>query len=166
LDSCLGHCAPANGNGGVFGRRIKRQNRFIAGRYHYHGSPNCSDAGSATGGNDPSQCKHIGYYLDGVPVYGLCQDSTGAMMTSCYKLNDGVTTVEVITASGTYSGLGSNEDDYTYSSDSSCNLDEGNGGLHPDTGKYSYFMTTGYPWIPIKYFGDGTTASICGISNM
>ena len=28
------------------------------------------------------------------------------------------------------------------------------GAVHPTTGQYSYFMTTGYPWTPIKFAGD------------
>ena len=47
------------------------------------------------------------------------------------------------------------------SADSDCNLDEANGAVHPTTGQYSYFMTTGYPWTPIKWAGDQGTATIC-----
>ena len=28
------------------------------------------------------------------------------------------------------------------------------GAVHPTTGQYSYFMTTDYPWTPIKFAGD------------
>ena len=28
------------------------------------------------------------------------------------------------------------------------------GAIHPTTGQYSYFMTTDYPWTPIKFAGD------------
>ena len=68
----------------------------------------------------------IGYYRDGVPVYGFCKDSSGAMFTSCYKLNAGATTTTVATVSGTYTVASSNSD-YTFSADSNCNLDEANG---------------------------------------
>ena len=38
------------------------------------------------------------------------------------------------------------------------------GALHAGTGQYSYFMTTGYPWTPIKFAGDQGTASYCSAS--
>ena len=62
LDSCLGHSAPTSTGGG---------------QYHYHGNINCTQAGAATGAADPDTCKLIGYYRDGVPVYGFCKDSNG-----------------------------------------------------------------------------------------
>jgi len=182
LDSCLGHSAPTGGPGGAGGppgggppgggppgggppgggppgRRYKRQNTPMAGKYHYHGNLNCSDAGAATGANDPTKCLLIGYFKDGVPVYGFCEDSTGMMMTSCYKTSAALTTV--VTVSGTYESAGSNSD-YTYTPDASCNLDEASGAVHPTTGKYSYFMTTGYPWTPVKFYGDqGSDAGFC-----
>jgi len=169
LDSCLGHSAPAGGAGGPPGggprppppgKRFKRQGTPTAGRYHYHANLNCTNAGSATGANDPDQCLLIGYYQDGVPVYGFCKDSNGMMMTSCYKTTAALTTV--VTVSGTYESASTNSD-YTYTPDASCNLDEASGAVHPTTGKYAYFMTTGYPWTPIKFFGDqGSGASFCG----
>jgi len=162
LDSCLGHSAPTNMGGGGMGPppgRYKRQSNN-AGQYHYHANINCTDAGAATGANNPDTCKLIGYYRDGVPVYGFCKDSSGAMFTSCYKLNAGATTTTVVTVSGTYTVAGSNSD-YTFSADSNCNLDEANGAVHPTTGQYSYFMTTDYPWTPIKFAGDQGQASYC-----
>ena len=39
--------------------RYKRQSNN-AGQYHYHGNINCTDAGAATGANDPDTCKLIG----------------------------------------------------------------------------------------------------------
>merc|ERR1719458_1111319 len=193
LDSCLGHSAPIMGGGeggapggdggppgggppaggppggGPPGGRFKRQTEEEddvphGGIYHYHGNLNCSDAGSATGANDPDQCLLLGYYLDGVPVYGLCKDpnNNNMMMTSCYSLNPGVATSSISTVFGTYDNLGANQDDYTYASSSSCNLDEASGALHPATGKYSYFMTTDYPWIPIKFMAERST--ICGFT--
>merc|ERR1712215_358240 len=179
LDSCLGHSAPAGGPGGGGppgggggppgggggprppppGRRIKRQEDTPhAGRHHYHGNLNCTNAGAATGAGDPDTCLLLGYYRDGVPVYGFCKDNTGMMMTSCYKTSAVLTTT--VTVSGTYETAASNSD-YTYTPDANCNLDEASGALHPTTGQYSYFMTTGYPWIPIKYYGDQGTTSYC-----
>ena len=32
---------------------------------------------AAFGVNDPTECIHLGYYRDGLPVYGLCQDAEG-----------------------------------------------------------------------------------------
>ena len=48
------------------------------------------------------------------------------IFTSCYKLNSGASTTTVVTVSGTYT-IGSTDSDYTFTSDSSCNLDEANG---------------------------------------
>jgi len=146
LDSCFGHSAPG-------------------GAYHYHANINCTDAGAATGANEPDQCVHIGYLNDGVPVYGFCKDTSGMQMTSCYSLNDGVTTTSITHVSGTYAGLGSTTDDYSYDQDAfdagSCNLDSANGAIHPTTGEYSYFMTTEYPWVPIQYYGSEGESSLC-----
>lgn len=155
LDSCCGHSAPSSTSEG----RYKRQT-YSSGQYHYHANINCTDAGSATGANDPDVCKLIGYYADGVPVYGFCKDSSGTTFTSCYQMNSDATTSTVVTASGTYT-IPSYDYDYTFTSDSSCNLDEANGAIHPTTGEYSYFMTTGYPWVPIKFAGDQGTSTYC-----
>ena len=54
------------------------------------------------------------YARDGVPVYGLCRDTDGSMMTSCYKLNPGSSTETTVTVSGTYTDIGTNQADYTY----------------------------------------------------
>ena len=94
LDSCFGHSA-------------------AAGNYHYHANINCTDAGAATGANDPDECVLIGYYRDGVPVYGLCKDSSGDQMTSCYSLKSGSTTSDVVTVGGTYT-VADNESDYEF----------------------------------------------------
>ena len=40
-------------------QRYKRQSNN-AGQYHYHGNINCTDAGAATGANNPDTCKLIG----------------------------------------------------------------------------------------------------------
>lgn len=147
LDSCFGHSA-ANG------------------LYHYHANINCTttDESAAYMANDPSACVLLGYYRDGVPVYGLCQDEEGNIMTSCYSLRNGEETEDVTCADGNTYTVADNEDSYDFdSSNSGCNLDEGNGAIHPTTGQYSYFMTTGYPWVPIKYFGQGGPTSLCAL---
>ena len=95
LDSCFGHSAEG-------------------GAYHYHANINCTDAGAATGANDADECIHIGYMMDGIPVYGFCQDTSGMQFTSCYALNSDATTSSITHVSGTYSGLGDTEDDYSY----------------------------------------------------
>merc|ERR1712112_319346 len=145
LDSCFGHSAEY-------------------GIYHYHANINCTDAGAATGANDEDQCVHVGYMRDGVPVYGLCRDSEGNMMTSCYQLTDDASTTSVDHVSGTYNPIGLLTSDYEYDDQvEGCNLDEGNGATHPTTGQYSYFMTTGYPWVPIYYNGDSGTSDVCAL---
>jgi len=35
------------------------------------------------------------------------------------------------------------------------------GAIHPTTGEYSYFMTVDYPWVPVYYYGDEGTSSLC-----
>ena len=37
---------------------------IIPGAYHYHANINCSNAGAATGANDPDTCKLIGDHQD------------------------------------------------------------------------------------------------------
>ena len=64
-----------------------------------------------------------------VPVYGLCKDSAGVQFTSCYSLSTSASLSTVVTASGTYTVAAKNSD-YSFSSDSSCNLDEANGINH------------------------------------
>lgn len=135
------------------------------GTYHYHANINCTDSGSASGANDPDECVHIGYYNDGVPIYGMCKDNSGNLMTSCYTLVSGATTTTVAWAGGTFD-VADHEDDYEYdSSIAGCNLDEANGATHPTTGVYSYFATTGYPWLPIYYYGSQGSASSCGMDS-
>jgi len=145
LDSCFGHSA----SGGV---------------YHYHANINCTDAGSATGANNPDSCVQIGYYRDGVPVYGLCKDSSGNQMTSCYSLVEGSSTSEVTLADGNTYTVAGNEEEYQFDSTmEGCNLDEANGAIHPTTGQYSYFMSTSYPWVPIYYYGDSGASNLCAL---
>merc|ERR1712106_383775 len=66
------------------------------------------------------------------------------------------------TGTGTYEAA-STSTDYEYNPTSDCNLDEGNGAIHPTKGEYSYFMTTGYPWIPVNYNGDQGASRLCGL---
>jgi len=146
LDSCLGHSAPG-------------------GSYHYHANINCTNAGAATGSTNPDTCLLIGYMLDGVPVYGFCKDSSGVQFSSCYKLTDSASTGSVATSSGTYNNIGLTQSDYTFDSAAltagTCQLDEANGAIHPTTGKYSYFMTTEYPYVPIFYYGNAGKKDVC-----
>ena len=37
------------------------------------------------------------------------------------------------------------------------------GAIHPTTGHYSYFMTSGYPWVPIYYYGQGGASALCAL---
>jgi len=144
LDSCFGHTSPAN-------------------TYHYHANINCTDAGSATGANDPTQCIQIGYLNDGIPIYGYCQDEEGNTYTSCYQVKDGVTVDEVEHVSGNLYAAES-MDDYEYDdSIEGCNLDEANGAYHPTTGVYSYFMTSDFPWVPMYYYGTEGEQDICSL---
>jgi len=145
LDSCMGHSSED-------------------GQYHYHANLLCDDAGAATGASDPDQCVLVGYMRDGVPVYGYCQDSSGTQYTSCYSLKSSSTTDTITTAAGDFESASSTSD-YEYDQDAfdagSCNLDEGNGATHPTTGQYSYFLTAGYPWVPIYYYGEDGASSLC-----
>ena len=59
-------------------------------------------------------------------MYGLCKDSSGVQFTSCYSVSSSASLSTVVTASGTYTVAAKNTD-YSFSSDSSCNLDEANG---------------------------------------
>ena len=94
----------------------------------------------------------------------LCKDELDATFTSCYNLVDGATTTVVATAGGTYT-VGTSTSDYEYSdadyAAGKCNLDNGNGAIHPTTGQYSYFMTTGYPWVPTIYYGNSGSSNLC-----
>ena len=62
-------------------------------------------------------------------MYGLCEDSSGLQFSSCYKVSSSASLSTVVTASGTYTVAAKNSD-YSFSSDSSCNLDEANGSNH------------------------------------
>merc|ERR1711892_45625 len=144
LDSCFGH-SQADGD------------------YHYHANINCTEAGSATGANDPDECIIIGYMQDGVPLYGFCRDSEGAQYNSCYTTYS--TTDEIEHVSGYYT-MAADWSDYSYDSSlAGCNLDEGNGAYHPTTGDYSYFMTNNFPFLPAYVYGEFglDQSSYCGL---
>jgi len=102
---------------------------------------------------------------DGLPVYGFCKTTTGDVMRSCFKLKSSANTGSVSHVSGTYTDIGSAYSDYAYDSASytagACDLDQGNGAIHPITKRYSYFMTYSYPWVPIYFYGSEGVADIC-----
>merc|ERR1712058_49589 len=124
-------------------------------QYHYHANIMCDSEAS-----NANSCKLIGWARDGVPMYGFCNDANGNQFNSCYSLTSGSTESDVVMAAGTFQSA-SNEDSYQYVNSNGCNLDEANGAIHPTTGKYSYFMTTTYPWVPMYYYGDGGVADLC-----
>merc|ERR1711890_143792 len=80
----------------------------------------------------------------------------GVTLDSCFGHSSDVTTTTIKHVSGTYSGLGSMDDDYSYDEDAyedgSCNLDKANGAVHP---------TTGDPWVPVYYYGEDGASSLC-----
>ena len=119
----------------------------------------CTDAGAATGANDPDACALIGYFRDGVLVFGLCTDELDATFTSYNNFVDGATTTKVATAGGTSTC------DYEYSdadyAAGSCILNNGSGAVQSTTGQYSYFLTTGYPWVPTIYSGNSGSSNLC-----
>jgi len=146
MDSCGGHSAPGH-------------------KYHYHGNIMCITSPAANGSTNYDSCKHLGYHRDGVPVYGFCKDSNGKKFTSCYKLKSGAETDTVTTVHKTYT-LGLTTSSYVWSKTDfdrkKCNLDKANGALNPHHGgKYTYFMTDSYPFMPSFYAGDQGIADIC-----
>jgi len=145
LDSCMGHSDADS-------------------QYHYHANLLCDDAGAGDGSADADQCVLLGYMRDGVPVYGYCKDSSGTQFTSCYSVLSTSTTETITTAAGDFEAA-STISDYEYDQDAydagTCNLDEGSGAIHPTTGQYSYFLTAGYPYTPIYYYGKAGAVSIC-----
>ena len=101
LDSCNGHSNAVN-------------------QYHYHANIACVDSYT-----NATECEHIGYARDGVPIYGYCNDATGTQFTSCYSISSGYSETEMTIASGTYYSA-SMDTYYEFNSDG-CNLDEANG---------------------------------------
>jgi len=140
LDSCNGHSNAVD-------------------QYHYHANIACVDSYT-----NATECEHIGYARDGVPIYGYCNDASGTQYTSCYSISSGYSESELTISSGTYYSA-SMEDYYEYDSDAysagTCNLDKANGATHPTTGEYSYFMVSTYPWVPMYYYGDEGASSLC-----
>merc|ERR1712106_298585 len=146
LDSCMGHSDQSS-------------------QYHYHANLLCDDAGAATGASDADKCVLVGYMRDGVPLYGYCKDSSGTQFTSCYSVSISSTAETIITAGGDFEAA-SDISDYEFDQDAfdaaTCNLDMGSGAIHPTMGQYSYFLTAGYPFTPIYYYGEEGASDLCG----
>ena len=104
--------------------------------------PNC--VGKA---DEAASCYHLGYMLDGFPVYGKCEHTDGSELVSCYKLNDGEE--------------GSNFDQYTFDS-TNCHLDEANGYTFSD-GSYGYILTENFSTTPTGYYGPAQSTP-CGFT--
>lgn len=144
LDECGGHSA-------------------FDGSYHYHSIPMCDKSPVFHGSLIPHECKQLAWMLDGVPVFGVCfaNRKHRVLFKSCYKVND-ASTLET-KSHITYGDIdvAPNQSDYTWSKEDydagRCNLDEAQGAIHPGTGRYSYFLTMEYPWMPLYYFGEGAT---------
>jgi len=101
-------------------------------QYHYHAVPN-----GWSSANDPAACEHIGYMHDGAKLYGFCGD-----LDSCYVQNS--------------SGDATTEDDYTYTNDDDCQLDECN--MYNMDGEMVYVMTPSWPYVPPCLKGTVETA--------
>ena len=76
--------------------------------------------------NEPLTNYNSPVVLLSVPVYGLCKDSSATQFTSCYSVSSSASLSTVVMVSGTYTVAAKNTD-YSFSSDSTCNLDEANG---------------------------------------
>ena len=112
------------------------------GAYHYHGDPL---AMYDTSGRTASGV--IGFAADGFPIYGPFIDENGSIrrVTSSYVLKSGARqnqSGEGAFPGGTYDGT--YIDDYEYQAGIG-DLDECNGMMI--NGRYSYFVTSTYPWI-------------------
>jgi len=94
--------------------------------YHYHAIPALYSSAA-----DSSACEHLGYMLDGAKIIGYCEID-GVQVTSCYVQNS--------------SSEPTHEDDYTYTNDDGCVLDECNMGTLD--GETVYFITPNYPYVP------------------
>merc|ERR1712122_45445 len=101
-------------------------------QYHYHAVPTYWSSA-----NDTDACEHIGYMHDGAKLYGFCGD-----LDSCYVQNS--------------SGDATNEDDYTYTDDDDCELDECN--MYNMDGEMVYVMTPSWPYVPPCLKGTVSTA--------
>ena len=91
--------------------------------------------------NDSDACQHIGYMHDGAKLYGFCGD-----LDSCYVQNSDDTPTT--------------EDDYTYTDDDDCELDECN--MYEMDGEMVYVLTPSWPYVPpcLK----GTVSTIYGFT--
>lgn len=139
LDGCSAHAAP-------FDRA-----------YHYHYNLVCKYSPSTKGAKNPRKCVHIGYYFDGVPVYGFCH-----RMWSCYKLKEGKTEKKVNLPGGsTYAANSAYDYEYYQAAydRGECTLDKANGAYH--RGQYAYFMTPTYPFVPIWFMGEEGEQASC-----
>merc|ERR1711983_477571 len=94
--------------------------------YHYHAIPALYSSAA-----DSSACEHLGYMLDGAKIIGYCEID-GVQVTSCFVQNT--------------SSDPTHEDDYTYTNDDGCILDECNMGTLD--GETVYFITPNYPYVP------------------
>merc|ERR1711963_1086722 len=94
--------------------------------YHYHAIPALYSSAA-----DSSACEHLGYMLDGAKIIGYCEID-GVQVTSCFVQNT--------------SSDATHEDDYTYTNDDGCVLDECNMGTLD--GETVYFITPNYPYVP------------------
>jgi len=115
-------------------------------QYHYHLIPYCwGDA------NDASACQHIGYMLDGYPVYGKCNNG-GTELVSCWNQISGTE--------------GSDFSHFEYDSAAfaagTCHLDEANGYTFDD-GSYGYVLTDNIFQTPVGYMGS-SDGYACGFS--
>jgi len=136
FDNCNGHADTTN-------------------KYHYHKMP-------ATSCFSYSNCYHLGYLQDGIPVYAYCNN-----YTSCYELNSTTTNVTYTASSNgknvtVYNGCSTT--DYSYNTtkytSGKCDLDDANG--KTVNGSYAYYFTENYPFLVTKLMGSVST-SICRI---
>jgi hypothetical protein len=129
LDSCMGHST------GFY-------------EYHYHANPVC-----ITNADVSSTCTKIGYFYDGYPVFGYCENSDGDQLKSCWTATDS-------------DADNDNIDDYYYDSAAyaagTCHLGECNDYTFSD-GTFGYVMTEDVPYVPKCSWG-AKTFSPCGFT--
>lgn len=127
LDVCGGHSDPSS-------------------QYHYHLVPYCWQNAA-----DANACQHLGYMLDGYPVYGKC-NKNGEELVSCWNQISG-------TEGSSFSHF---EFDSAGYAAGTCHLDEANGYTFPD-GSYGYVLTDNMFQTPVGYYGSQTGYQ-CGFS--
>ena len=121
------------------------------GEYHYHGiaSALLSDLGYSSASHSPL----IGYAADGFPIYALTGQN-GVKAISSYVLKSGSRPGGSNAPGGTYDGTF--HADYQYVAGAG-NLDECNGMMTVSAeypgGTYAYFLSEGYPTVPICHKG-------------